>query len=174
MTLALRSPDLVANLIPVDNAPVDAALKTDFATYVKGMRKIEEAKVKKQSEADEILKPFAPELPIRQFLLTNLIRSEDGSHLKLRIPIEFLAKNLDEMGNFPYTNPDEIRYEKPTLMVRGTKSPYVADETLPIIGRFFPRFELADIDAGHWVISEKPKEFQEVVVEFLERNAPES
>jgi hypothetical protein len=35
----------------------------------------------------------------------------------------------------------------------------VSDETLPIIGRFFPRFELVDIDSGHWVISEKPEEF---------------
>jgi len=46
------------------------------------------------------------------------------------------------------------------LFVRGTKSHYVADEALPIIGRFFPRFELADIDAGHWLISEKPEAFR--------------
>lgn len=31
---------------------------------------------------------------------------------------------------------------------------------LPIIGRFFPRFQLADVESGHWVISEKPEEFR--------------
>ena len=36
----------------------------------------------------------------------------------------------------------------------------MADETLPIIGRFFPRFQVADVDSGHWVISEKPQEFR--------------
>lgn len=63
------------------------------------------------------------------------------------------------MGDFPFKNPDEARFEKPALFVRGTKSKYVPDEVIPVIGRFFPRFQLADIDAGHWVISEKPEEF---------------
>lgn len=45
-------------------------------------------------------------------------------------------------------------------MVRGTKSVYVADEMLPVVGRFFPKFELVDIDSGHWVTSEKPEEFR--------------
>jgi pimeloyl-ACP methyl ester carboxylesterase len=64
------------------------------------------------------------------------------------------------MGDFPYKDPEEVRFEKPALFVRGTKSTYVPDEALPIIGRFFPRFELADIDSGHWVISEQPEAFR--------------
>lgn len=56
MTVALRSPRLLKALIPVDNAPVDANLKSDFHKYVRGLREIEEAKVKKQVEADEVLK----------------------------------------------------------------------------------------------------------------------
>lgn len=55
MTLALRSPKLLGALIPVDNAPVDANLKSDFHKYVQGMREIEERGVKKQAEADMIL-----------------------------------------------------------------------------------------------------------------------
>jgi len=31
---------------------------------------------------------------------------------------------------------------------------------LPVIGRFFPRFQMSDIDCGHWVVSEKPEEFR--------------
>ncbi|RDI79862.1 hypothetical protein Vi05172_g10230 [Venturia inaequalis] len=168
MVVALRSPEKVATLIAVDNAPVDAALKTDFGMYIKGMKDIERAKPKKQSEADELLKPYAKDLAVRQFLLTNLIRSEDKSHLIWRVPLSYLAANLDDMGDFPYKDPDAIRYNKPTLFVRGTKSPYVADEMLPIIGRFFPKFELADIESGHWVISENPEAFRKAVVEWLQ------
>lgn len=106
---------------------------------------------------------------MRQFLLTNLVRSPTHKdQLVWRVPIDILAKSLDAMMDFPYTNPDEIRYEGPTLFVRGTRSHYVADETLPIIGRFFPRFELRDIEAGHWVISENPEMFRQVVVEWLQ------
>lgn len=58
MTVALRSPHLVGALIPVDNAPVDANLKSDFHKYIHGMRDIEEAQVKRQAEADDILKKY--------------------------------------------------------------------------------------------------------------------
>jgi pimeloyl-ACP methyl ester carboxylesterase len=72
------------------------------------------------------------------------------------------------MADFPYKDPDVIRFNKPTLFVRGTKSHYISDEVLPIIGRFFPKFELADVDSGHWVISERPAEFREAVVSWME------
>ena len=58
MTLALRSSDTVGALIPVDNAPVDATLKSDFAKYVQGMKKVEDAKVEKQAKADLILSGY--------------------------------------------------------------------------------------------------------------------
>ncbi|KAG5927813.1 hypothetical protein E4U42_001751 [Claviceps africana] len=58
MTLALRSPELVTNVVAVDNAPVDVALNGDFTKYIKAMKKIEDAKVTRQSEADEILQKF--------------------------------------------------------------------------------------------------------------------
>ena len=58
MVVALRSPERVSSLIPVDNAPIDAALKSDFGKYIQGMRKIEDAHVTKQSDADSILLEF--------------------------------------------------------------------------------------------------------------------
>jgi len=77
------------------------------------------------------------------------------------VPLRILAAALDNLGDFPYKDPGEVRFEKPALFVRGTKSKYVPDEALPIIGQFFPMFELADIEAGHWVISEKTEAFRE-------------
>ena len=46
-----------------------------------------------------------------------------------------------------------------TAKIRTARSRYVADDVLPLIGRFFPNFTLHDIDAGHWLISEKPAAF---------------
>ena len=160
MTVALRNRVPIANLILVDNAPVDAALHSSFAKYIQGMRRISETTIRRQSEADAILKDYEESLPIRQFLLGNLVRSADGAELKWQIPIRILANALDRMADFPFTDPDEVRYEGPTLVVRGMRSKYVADEMLPVVGRFFPKFELCDVDAGHWVISEKPEEFR--------------
>lgn len=90
----------------------------------------------------------------------NLFRRGDEKTQSFKVPLKILGAALDNLGDFPYKNPEEVRFEKPALFVRGTKSHYVPDEALPIIGKFFPRFELVDIDAGHWVISEKPEAFR--------------
>lgn len=167
MTVALRKPEMVRDLIPVDNAPVDAALNNDFAAYVKGMKAIDEARITRHMHAHEILEPYCPEQVVEWFLFTNMKRREEDATLHFTIPLDYLGKALGAMGDFPFKNPDEARYEGRTLMVRGTQSHYVADETLPIAGRFFPLFKVADVDCGHWVISEKPEEFRRAVVEFL-------
>lgn len=168
MTLALCSPELIANLVAVDNAPIDTALNGDFAHYIRGMNKIQAANVTRQSDADRILQDYEPSLPIRQFLLGNLYLPDGHVTRKFRIPLDILARSLGSLGDFPYKDPGTRRFEKLALFVRGTKSSYVADDMLPVIGQFFPRFRLADIDAGHWLISEEPEVFRQTVVGFLQ------
>lgn len=125
-------------------------------------------------------------LPVRQFLLTNLVRSPDMKNLQLRIPIKILASSLDNMGDFPIKGSDECRFDGPALFIRGTQSHYVPDDVLPLIGLYFPRFEVRDVECGHWVISEKPEAFRQgeqkvkalyvtlliviAVVEFIEKH----
>ena len=46
----------------------------------------------------------------------------------------------------------------------------MADETIPLIGEFFPRFQIADVEGGHWLISENVEGFKKVVLEFLRRD----
>ncbi len=58
MTVALRRPTSIEALVSVDNVPVDATLKSKFHEYTKGMRDIELAKVKRQAQADDILKTY--------------------------------------------------------------------------------------------------------------------
>lgn len=170
LTLALAQPSLVRDIVSVDNAPLDAVLGTDFAKYIRGMKRIEAEGVSKQSEADKILAEYEKELPIRQFLLGNLHRPQGEKTQKFKVPLSIIAKELDNMGDFPFKDPEQVRFNKPALFVRGTKSRYVPDEVIPLIGRFFPRFQLADIDSGHWVISEKPEEFlkgKEILIRYV-------
>ncbi|KAL1968709.1 hypothetical protein VTN77DRAFT_1535 [Rasamsonia byssochlamydoides] len=181
MTVALRSPELVTGLVPIDNAPVRARLSADFARYVKGMEHIEAAKVTKQSDADKILQEYEESLPVRQFLLTNLIRDENNNQtLKFRIPLSILGPALDNMADFPFPMPfsdeyaeekdNQVKYDGPTLFIRGTRSRYVPDTAVPTIKRFFPRAEIADVEAGHWLVSENPEAFRQAVVKFFQEN----
>lgn len=167
MTLALKSPNLCADIISVDNAPLDAALLSNFGKYVQGMKKIEAMGVTKQSEADAILKDYEESLVIRQFLLGNLFRPPGEKTHKFKVPLNIIGPALDNLGDFPYKDPDTMRYNGPALFVRGTQSRYVPDEAIPIIGRFFPKFRMVDIDCGHWVTSEKPEDFRQGMFPLL-------
>lgn len=60
MAVSLRRPDLVRDIIAVDNAPIEAMLGSSFGQYVQAMRRIEDANIQKQSEADDILKEIEP------------------------------------------------------------------------------------------------------------------
>lgn len=58
MTVVLECPDIVQDIVSVDNAPIDAALLSSFGKYIQGMKRIEEANVTRQSEADKILQEY--------------------------------------------------------------------------------------------------------------------
>jgi pimeloyl-ACP methyl ester carboxylesterase len=58
-------------------------------------------------------------------------------------------------------NADLPTYTGPTLIVRGLQSKYVSEKRLPAVKHFFPNAQIVGIDAGHWVISEKPEEFRQ-------------
>lgn len=99
-------------------------------------------------------------MPIRQFLLGNLYLDPETKTRRFLIPLSTLAKSINGMGDFPFKDPMDARFEKPALFVRGTRSSYVPDDVLPLIGQFFPRFRVADVEAGHWLISERPEDFR--------------
>ncbi|UPK96766.1 hypothetical protein LCI18_007701 [Fusarium solani-melongenae] len=193
MTVALHSPDLLADMIAVDNAPVAHILEDNFAGYIEGMHKVESANVTRRSQADKILEEHekvsgsgAPPavLPmrlrrnsantitkspvVRQFLLGNLDRLESDGTLRFRIPLHILGQSWQNLGHFPYDNPCETEFDKPALFIRGTQSNYITDDDLVPISQFFPNFSLTDIDAGHWVISKQPEAFTKAVVAFLQ------
>lgn len=58
MTLALRSPNLLSNIVSVDNAPVRVALVGNFARYIEGMEKIDQQSATSQTQADKILQEY--------------------------------------------------------------------------------------------------------------------
>ncbi|KAK9243866.1 Alpha/Beta hydrolase protein [Lipomyces tetrasporus] len=165
MAIALRRPDIVDSLIAVDNAPIDAALGTDIPKYVQALRSIEKMGLRSMKDAFEVLGKYEKSVDIRNFLLTNAKFKSDGT-IGFRVPLDTLARALDHIAEFPFNSQND-RFIGPALFIRGSRSHYVPDEAIPTIGRFFPNFVLKDIDAGHWVISERTTEFVMHVEEFL-------
>ncbi|XP_035231249.1 protein ABHD11-like isoform X4 [Stegodyphus dumicola] len=104
------------------------------------------------------------EIGIRQFLLTNL--HEENKVLKWRANLEVLSNCYSELMRFPSVLG---HYLEDTLFICGEDSPYVKSEDYPQIRILFAKAEFAVIPgAGHWVHSEKPSEFLEILLTGVE------
>lgn len=75
--------------------------------------------------------------------------------------METLAAALADMAGFPFGDSDMLTYQGPTLFIRGSRSHYVKDSTISSIERFFPKFQLRNVAAGHWVMAENPEAFKQ-------------
>ncbi|KAI9265103.1 Alpha/Beta hydrolase protein [Phascolomyces articulosus] len=168
MTTALQHPHLVKKLVVVDIAPFSLPLSNDFASYIDAMRTIDQANVKKQSEADQLLQQIEPDMGIRMFLLTNLKRQPDG-HYKFRIPYDILGKALGNMGDF--TNiASTVSYPGPTQFIAGGKSNYCKPlkQYPDQVKAMFPNYRLDVVEgAGHWVHAENPDVFMKYLIDFV-------
>lgn len=174
MALALRRPDLPKMLVSVDNAPITLSNSDSiFTKYILAFqRSLELYKFTDIKDVDNELAKVEPNKFIRQFLLTNLNRNKPGERITSKIPLNIINDALIAglVASWPYDSNISRWSKGPTLFVRGTESSYVPDDVIPEIGRFFPNFEIRDVKAGHWLISENPNDFVDVVTEFVNRH----
>jgi pimeloyl-ACP methyl ester carboxylesterase len=167
MLVALRHPDLVERLVVVDVSPVPYDHATEFERYIRAMRAIDLDTLGSRSEADAALAEAVPDPRVRGFLLQSLRREGDGWRWYLNL--ELLDRDLDAITGWPE---EELTgtppYDGPVLWVGGGDSRYVHPEYVDAMDRWFPRNRRVTVKgAGHWVHSERPEVFLEVLRRFL-------
>lgn len=162
MQFALTHSDRVRKLVVVDMAP--KAYGPRFARLLHALSELRPERFKTRTEADLALAPNVPEDSLRQFLLKNFIPNERGGY-KWRIHLEAIARNYDHLRQGIEVGGT---FTGKTLFLLGGKSDYVTDADRIFIKELFPKttFELIP-GAGHWVHAEKPIEFAEAVLKFL-------
>jgi pimeloyl-ACP methyl ester carboxylesterase len=161
MNFALAYPDKLQKLIVVDIAPKEYNMK--HYVILEGLNGIPIEQVTTRAEADEILARYVPEADVRQFLLKNLQRKAQGG-FKWKLNLVAIDANIERIGlDLEFPGP----FNKPTLFVRGARSNYIRDEDVARIKEVFPMAKLETLDTGHWVPAEKPKEFVELVEQWL-------
>lgn len=67
---------------------------------------------------------------------------------------------MGPLGDFPY-NVGNVTFQGPTLFLRALQSNYIPQSSFPLISQFFPQSEIVDMDCGHWIVQDRPKQFQE-------------
>jgi esterase len=161
MNYALKNPTLASKIVVVDMMPKAYPVHHDH--IVEGLESINLQTLTSRGEADKILSAKIPEADVRQFLLKNLTRASDNSFV-WRINLPVLSKSIGEMvDQLVYTG----RYEGPAFFVKGAKSNYYKPGDEKNVSELFPQATWATLDTGHWVQAERPQEFAEAVLNFL-------
>jgi esterase len=165
MQLALLEPQLINKLVVVDIAPVKYTSKADgHLKVLAGMRALPLDSLKSRGEAEEFLQDYIEDEPTRKFVLTNIVRDDDGSY-RWRLNLTAIEQHYDELrakpeGGEPFTGP--------TLFVRGDFSNYIQKKHEAEILQLFPKASVKSImECGHWLHADKPKVFQKIAKDFL-------
>ncbi|MCF2873670.1 MULTISPECIES: alpha/beta fold hydrolase [unclassified Tenacibaculum] len=162
MLFATEYPELVKKLIVADISPrmypphhhdiLQALNSVDFE--VDNSRKLVEEK----------LKELIPEPGIRQFLLKSTYWKEKGK-LAFRFNLKSLTENNNEVGE---ALPSFTVFEGQTLFLKGENSGYISENEEPLIQAHFPNSTIKTVaNAGHWLHAENPRDFYQLVVDFI-------
>jgi pimeloyl-ACP methyl ester carboxylesterase len=166
MCLALRHPGLVERLAVVDVAPVAYESGREFVGYIETMRAMDLGGLERRDQAEEALREPVPNPVVRSFLLQNLRRTDDGWHWQANL--DLLGEHMADLVGWPGDALGEATYDGPVLWVGGARSDYISDAHAPEMDRRFPRNRRVLVKgAGHWVHSEQPDVFLEVLRRFL-------
>ncbi|MCF0057284.1 alpha/beta fold hydrolase [Dyadobacter sp. CY356] len=162
MEYAVRYPDTFEKLVVVDIGPKQYPMH--HTKILQGLNALPVEDIENRQQADDFLSQYEPILAVRQFLLKNLYRKEDGG-FDWRFNLPVLTTDMAKVGA-PITTEKPV--ETSTLFMRGEKSNYILDEDWNDILKIFPNAKLETIaDAGHWVQAEQPKVFVGHLLAFL-------
>ncbi|UZR92939.1 alpha/beta fold hydrolase [Chondrinema litorale] len=162
MTFALKYPEIVNKLVIVDIGP--KAYPPHHQKILAGLNAVNLKEINSRKDADSILAKYEPTLGVRQFLLKNLYRNDEGD-FDWRINVPVITKKITNVG---IEIKSQEPYSNPVLFIRGANSHYIQEEDYSEIREIFPRAQIRTINnAGHWVHAEDPKTFVQYLYDFI-------
>lgn len=162
MEYAVTFPGTYEKLVIADIGP--KAYPIHHTKILKGLNAVPINEIESRQQADDVLAGYEPLLPVRQFLLKNLYRKEEGG-FGWRFNLPLLSS---EMANVGREIVSEQPVEVPVLFMRGDQSDYILDQDWDGILKIFPQAQLVTIEnSGHWIQAEQPKAFVKSLSDFL-------
>ncbi len=164
MLLASKYPDLIKKLLVADIGP--KFYPQHHQTILAGLNAVDFTMQPGRADVEAILEQYIPDFGTRQFLMKSLYWESPGQ-LAFRFNLKVFNDKIDQIGT---ALPEDYKFLKPTLFLRGSKSDYILDADADKIHHHFPLSETVTIsNAGHWLHVENPKAFLEASLLFLNK-----
>ncbi|HEY0046410.1 MAG TPA: alpha/beta fold hydrolase [Flavobacterium sp.] len=165
MNFAAKNPDMTKKLIIADIAP--KYYRPHHDDIFEALNAVDFSKTTDRGEIEKMMMPFVPESSTRQFLMKSIYR-KTPTELAFRFNLELFNKKEDAIGE---ALPQDARFEKSVLFLKGENSRYIKDEDADLILHHFPHAKIEVIsNAGHWLHAENPDEFFEKSINYLKES----
>ncbi len=163
MEFATEYPDMVENLIIADIAP--KAYKGNHQGIFDALFGLDLHNLNSRKEADQYLKSRIDSFGVRQFILKNLYLNKETKKYTWRMNLEVIHRAYKHiLGKSHFSEP----FEGSVLFIKGSDSAYIDKDEFESYKTYFPQATLQTIEgAGHWVHSEQPVQFLEILNSFL-------
>lgn len=143
MKFACEQADRVRYLVVVDIVAKDYS--PHFDAVFRAMKSLILSGLSQRKEADEILQKWIPDWAMRQFVLTNLVRTEAG--FEWQVNLEVLHDSLPLIRKNSLLQAQ--RYLGPSLLIRGQHSDFVQDQDITSMRLHFPHLKCETIEKAH-------------------------
>ncbi|MFW1857153.1 alpha/beta fold hydrolase [Acinetobacter defluvii] len=158
MKLTELAADRLQQLVILDIAPY-AYQENHHDQIFKALFAVKDANISSRKEATEIMHNYLKEEMVIQFLLKSFSK---GQWL---FNVDALFAHYHDILGWV----DIKQWEKPTLFIRGAKSPYIGKDIY--LNAIHSQFEKADIqtvdNAGHWLHAEQPDQVLNHIFKYL-------
>lgn len=161
MTFALTYPELTDQLVIVDIGP--KPYEGDHIPILEAMLDIRPELYSERKDVEEIFSEKIHSQKIVQLMMKNLGRDPDGFFWKPNVKV--LYKVYRDLMDSPLL---EKSFAGKTSFIKGENSDYIDVEDLDTYRKYFPQAQLYVVpDAGHWVHSEQPEYFFQLLIKIL-------
>jgi len=162
MKFAIEYPHRINKSVIIDISP--KRYPVFHQEIIDSLLAIDINKLASREEADKQLTHQISNKRIRQFLLKNIYRKEDGSYT-WRINLPVIIKNISEIS---CEIASKIPFDQPTLFIKGGDSQYILQADEKQIQQQFSNSKIITIPkTSHWVHSEAPDAVYGLIKDFL-------
>ena len=162
MNFSLIHPKLVSKLIVLDTSPrgypvlhqniIDSLKEIDLSVFVT------------RKEIDIELRKSVNQQGLRNFLLKNIYRMNDGN-LNFRFNLQSLSQNIGKIGQKIESN---TKFFSEVIFIKGETSDYINESDKVMINNLFPNAKFYKIpNAGHWLHVDNPIDFISILLSLI-------